>query len=69
MSENKTSNLTNVAGAAELLQMPKSRIYYMVFHKQIPYIKVGSSLRFDKKDLENWLKVQKIAAILKEGAR
>ena len=41
--------------AAKLINLKKSRIYNEVFYKRIPHIKIGSSLRFSKSDLINWL--------------
>lgn len=45
--------------AAELLNFKMARIYNEVFHKRIPHIKIGSSLRFSKADLIKWIESQK----------
>lgn len=47
-----------VEGAANLLGLKLSRVRNMVFKKQIPYLKVGASIRFDKEQLQNWIKTK-----------
>jgi excisionase family DNA binding protein len=41
--------------AAKYLQIPKGTIYQLTHRREIPYNKVGRSLRFAKKDLNDWL--------------
>ena len=36
--------------------LKKSRIRYLVFARQIPFIKIGRSVFFQGSDLEQWLK-------------
>lgn len=42
----------------KILKIKKSRLYSMVFYKQIPYIKINSSLRFDSDEIEKWIEGQ-----------
>lgn len=49
----------DIKAAALFLSLTESRIRYEVFHKRIPYFKVGRSIRFDEKDLINWVLNQK----------
>ncbi|MGZ3725172.1 MAG: DNA-binding protein [Pseudobdellovibrio sp.] len=45
--------------ASEFLNLKLSRLRYEVFHKRIPYFKVGRSIRFEEKELTVWLMNQK----------
>lgn len=40
--------------AADLLGLKLSRIRNLVFKKEIPYLKIGASIRFNKKVLIEW---------------
>jgi excisionase family DNA binding protein len=48
--------LLKAAEVAELFQVRKSTIYKWVHYGYIPYIKLGSALRFNKKTLQKWIK-------------
>ncbi len=52
-------NLINIAEASQFLNLKKSRLRHMVFTKQIPFIKIGASVMFNKSDLEIWLSGKK----------
>ena len=45
----------SVSQAAELLQIKVSTVRYMIFKKQIPFYKVGRSIRFSEQDLVSWV--------------
>ena len=47
--------LFSVEEMAHYLSMKKSRIYNLIFKKQIPYIKIGSSVRFKPEEILKWL--------------
>ena len=47
--------LLTVDDLAELLQFKKQSIYNLVHKGKIPFIKVGTSLRFKIKDIEEYL--------------
>lgn len=51
--------LMNVRQAADFLAMTESRVRYEIFHKRLPVIKIGRSIRFDEKDLITWVLNQK----------
>jgi excisionase family DNA binding protein len=53
-SINADSILT-VEEAAKYLQIPKGTIYQLTHRREIPFNKVGRSLRFRKGDLDSWL--------------
>lgn len=44
--------------AATYLQMSRSSIYKMVQNREIPYAKLGASLRFYKPILDQWLRAR-----------
>jgi len=56
-------NSINFKQASELLNLKESRIRYLVFKRKIPFIKIGSTIRFDKNDLEKWLNQQKVEVV------
>lgn len=43
-----------VEEAATLLGLKTSRIRSLVFTKEIPYLKIGASVRFNKRSLIEW---------------
>ncbi len=52
--------LLTIKEASEYLGISVKGIYNMVNRRQIPFIKIGGRLRFDKIDLDNWVEKQKI---------
>ena len=47
--------LIKIKDVAEMLAMNQSNIYKLVYHKAIPYIKIGGALRFDKDKIIAWI--------------
>lgn len=39
----------------EILAMKESRLRYSVFHKEIPYVKVGMMIRFRPSDIQDFI--------------
>lgn len=58
--------LLTVDDLAELLQFKRQSIYNLVHKGKIPFIKVGTSLRFKVKDIEEYLHTE-IKIIEKEN--
>jgi len=54
-----SSKLLTLIQASELLSLKVSRLRYEVFHKRVPHLKIGRSIRFSKSDLLLWLEKQK----------
>jgi excisionase family DNA binding protein len=52
---------------SETLQVGKSTVYQWVHYEFVPYIKIGSIIRFREADIEKWLdhRKRKGRAILK----
>ena len=48
--------LLTVKDLAEYLQVSKSLVYKWVHYGFVPYVKVGSLLRFNATQIENWIK-------------
>ena len=50
--------LLTVEEAANLLRVKRNTLYTWAYRRQIPTQKVGKALRFQREDLEKWLKAQ-----------
>lgn len=48
---------------AQYLSLTKGTLYVWVSQRRIPYLKMGGALRFDLKEIENWLKDKRIKEI------
>ena len=62
MKQTINTEYLGVEQVAAMLGLRLSRIRHMVFKKQIPYIKLGASIRFDKEQLKNWINTKAIKA-------
>ncbi len=58
-NDNNETDLLTLKEASKFLKFKASRTYNEVFHKRIPHIKIGASLRFSKADLIQWIESQK----------
>lgn len=47
--------LMTLTEACDFLKIKKSRLRTAVFRREIPFIKIGRLIRFDKNDLIKWL--------------
>lgn len=56
--QNKVT-LLSVTDVANFLQLPISRIRYEIFRKNIPFYKIGRSIRFHLSDIWSWLETQR----------
>lgn len=56
-------NLLDVEDLAKYLKLQKQTIYNWLNQRKITGIKVGGVWRFDKKDIDKWLKSQYRKAI------
>lgn len=64
--EKKGGDFMRLMTATEVcdqLRMKKSTLYQMTCGKQIPYIKVGGLLKFDQKQIDDWLQGQSVLPI------
>lgn len=51
--------LLKVEDVANLLQVDKQTIYQLKARHQIPFIKIGGSVRFDEEQIEEWIASKK----------
>ncbi len=54
-SENRQV-LLNIRQAAEMLSVSVSTLYGWIWQKRIPFVKIGRSVRFDIRDLEQFIR-------------
>lgn len=53
-----TMKLMDVKECAEFLNVKVSWLRKKVFHREIPYTKLGALVRFDKSEIIEWVKEQ-----------
>lgn len=54
--------ILDVYELSERLSISVSWIYAMVSMKKIPYYKIGRVVRFDRDEIERWLKEKRVEA-------
>lgn len=52
--------IMTIDDVCKFLNFKKSRVRYLVFTKNIPFYKIGASIRFNKCDVSNWLEKKKV---------
>ena len=52
--------LLDIAQLSEMLNIKKKTIYDWTHKGTIPYIKLGGLIRFDPKEIEQWIKSKKV---------
>jgi excisionase family DNA binding protein len=62
MQSNPESSLMNVRQAAQFLSISVSTLYGWVWQRRISFVKVGRALRFEKVDLEKFVRMHKFEA-------
>ena len=50
----------DIGEIADYLKVKEGTVYVWVWHKQIPYIKMGRLIRFDLRKVEKWLEEKSI---------
>ena len=55
--------LLSIREAVDVLGLKRPTIYKYVSQKSIPYVKIGTRVLFDPKDLKEWIGTQKIKPI------
>jgi excisionase family DNA binding protein len=56
------NGLMTVQQAAQFLSVSVSTLYGWAWQRKIPFVKVGRALRFDKCDLENFVRANRFEA-------
>lgn len=54
------NQLIDISSAAQALGVSVHTLYKMVSQRRIPYVKVGSRVKFDPLKLEDWIKEQTV---------
>ena len=52
--------LMTIKEVAKLLNVKISWLRSAIFRREIPYIKVGNHVRFQERDISNWLQKSKV---------
>ena len=55
--------LLKAAEAAKVLGISKSKLWSMTAGREIPYVRIGKSVRYDPADLRAWIDSRKIEAL------
>lgn len=55
--------LLDVQEVATLTGQAKQSIYQMVSARKIPHVKIGHSVRFDPREIEEWIENLKVSVI------
>ena len=51
--------ILNKSDLAEYLKVPVKTVYYLLYSKQLPKIKIGKEYRFLKSDIDTWIQKQR----------
>jgi len=51
--------LINAKDLADYIGTSRDQIYQMVSRRQLPFVKIGKSTRFDLRDIEKWISDRK----------
>lgn len=54
--KHKNPHLLDLMEAADYTKLSKSYLYKLVTRKEIPHVRAGYRIMFDKKELDNWIK-------------
>jgi excisionase family DNA binding protein len=55
-------SLMTVREASQFLKVSPSTLYGWVWQRRIPFVKVGRALRFERRDIENFIRVNRVEA-------
>ncbi len=62
-NENRIRTFLTPDEMAECLAVSKTTVYRLVVRRQIPFYKIGGSLRFRKEDIEKFFEERRIGPI------
>jgi len=55
-------SLLTIEEVAECLRVSKTSVYRLVERRELPFCRVGRTLRFSRKDLENYLAARRVGS-------
>lgn len=61
--DTKLEKLLTVQEISELLNVPKSYVYWLTHQKKIPHLKIQGHLRFRQSHIEAWLRSQEVSDV------
>jgi excisionase family DNA binding protein len=64
-----TGAIMTVPEAAAFTRLTKSTVYAYVARRELPHLKIGSRVLFDRNELQGWLDEHRIPALDKPPAR
>ena len=67
MLEPQTDEVMDYRGLSVYLKLAQGTLRHRVMRGEIPYIKIGRSVRFGKKQIDRWLEGQAIGLRKKEA--
>ena len=62
----ETLELLTVDEVTQLLKLSRGAVYQMRARKEIPYIKMGKRIRFDKTEILEWINKQRVKEYIPE---
>ena len=66
--DTRLEKLLAIQQVCELLQVPKSYVYWLTHSKKIPHFKIYGHLRFRQSHIEEWLESMEVRNVgLQEG--
>lgn len=61
-NDQRAMRLINIRQASQLLSVSVSTLYGWIWQRRIPFVKVGRAVRFDVKDLEQFIQANRHTA-------
>ena len=62
MKKHEPEKLWTAENVAEFCQVKPSKVKYWVLQREIPFIRLGRSYRFDRQEVMEWLEQRKSGA-------
>lgn len=62
----ETLELLTVDEVTQLLKLSKGAVYQMIARREIPYLKMGRRVRFDKTEISTWINKQRVKEYIPE---
>jgi excisionase family DNA binding protein len=59
----KMQQYLNIGELADLVHLSKSQLYMMTSKRLIPHLKLGRVVRFDPKQIEQWLAAKTVKGV------
>jgi excisionase family DNA binding protein len=58
-----TKRYISIQELSEYIGITKGTLYVWVCYKRIPYVKIGKRVKFDLKEIDDWITMQKVEVI------